>query len=179
MRFDADVVLARTEGDAPWPRRAPAERDTARATNVEPAQIVERAREQADRWSDLLDLYFAGWAEANPAKILAATAHDYRFDDPLVGRFSRLTLPVYFERLQARLACAGAIAAQDFGFHIRGPMDGTRRRGRLEFFREAPRLGLTGITVITLNRDGVIADSVAYDLNLACDLLRDPTRGSP
>ena len=177
MRFDADVMLARTEGGAVWPRRATAERDTARATDVELAQIVERAREHADAWSGLLDLYLAGWAEANPAKILAATAPGYRFDDPLVGPFSRLTLPVYFGRLRARFACAGAIAAQDLRFFIRGPMDGPRRRGRLEFFREAPRLGLTGITVITMSRHGVVAESVAYDLNLACDLLRDPSRG--
>jgi hypothetical protein len=177
MRFDADVVFARTERGAPWPRHARAERDPARASDANLAQVVERAREQADRWNDLLDLYLAGWAEANPAKILAATAPGYRFDDPFVGPFSRLTLPAYFGRLRARFACAGATAARDFGFFIRGPMDGSPRRGRLEFFREAPRLGLTGITVITMGRAGVAAESVAYDLNLACDVLRDPARG--
>ena len=50
---------------------------------------------------------------------------------------------------------------------ICGPMDGPLSRGRLKFFREAPRLGLTGISFITIGEHGVIAESVAYDLNLA------------
>ena len=38
--------------------------------------------------------------------------------------------------------------------------------------REAPRLGLTGITFITLGARGVLAEKVAYDLNLASEILR-------
>jgi hypothetical protein len=52
-------------------------------------------------------------------------------------------------------------------------MDGLSRRSRLTFFREAPRLGLSGITLITIGEHGVIAEAVAYDLNLALDVLRD------
>jgi hypothetical protein len=132
-----------------------------------------RHNEVADTWSHLLDRYLEGWAEANPTKIFAATAHGYHFDDPLVGRFSRWSIPVYFESLQGRFARAGASAARDLAFFIHGPMDGPPRRGRLTFFREAPRLGLTGVTLITISERGVIAEAVAYDLNLALDVLRD------
>jgi hypothetical protein len=114
-----------------------------------------------------LKCYLEGWAEVNLSKILAGTAHNYRFDDPLVGLFTRWSFPAYFEHLQARFAGAGAIAAKDLAFFIRGPMDGPLSRGGLKFFREAPRLGLTGITFITIGEHGVIAESVAYDLNLA------------
>ena len=74
---------------------------------------------------------------------------------------------VYTSPSLARFAGAGAVAAKDLAFFIRGPMDGPLSRGRLKFFREAPRLGLTGITFITIGEHGVIAESVAYDLNLA------------
>jgi hypothetical protein len=109
----------------------------------------------------------------NPGKIFSATAHDYHFDDPLVGLFSRWSFPDYFECLQARFACASAIAAQDLAFSIRGPIEGSLRRGRLTFFREAPRLGLTGVTLITIGARGVIAETVAYDLNPALGVLCD------
>src|SRR5262245_28875424 len=125
-------------------------------------------------WSRHLGWYLEGWAEANLAKIFAATAHGYRFDDPLVGAFSRWSFPVYFEHLRGRFARAGAIAPQDFAFFSHGPMNGPRRRGQLKFFREAPRLGLTGVAFITIGDRGIIAESVAYDLNLASGLLRDP-----
>jgi hypothetical protein len=129
-------------------------------------------RDQPYPWSRLLDRYLKGWAEVNLGKILAATAHGYCFHDPLIGQFSRRNFPAYFEHLQARFACAGAAEPQDFAFVIRGPMDGPLQHGRLSFCREAPRLGLTGITLITIGERGIIAESVAYDLNLACHLLR-------
>jgi hypothetical protein len=124
-------------------------------------------------WSHQLDRYLEGWAEANPRKIIEATGRDYRFDDPLVGRFSRWSLAAYFEQLQARFARSGAVAAADLSLFIRGPMDGSLQCGRLKFVREAPRLGLTGITFITIREQGVISEQVSYDLNLASDLLRD------
>jgi hypothetical protein len=137
------------------------------------ARMRHDGRDDAGTWSHLLDRYLEAWAEANPSKIFAATAHGYHFDDPLVGRFSRWSIPVYFESLQGRFARAGASAARDLAFFIHGPMDGPPRRGRLTFFREAPRLGLTGVTLITISERGVIAEAVAYDLNLALDVLRD------
>lgn len=137
------------------------------------ARMRDDGRDDARNWRRLLDRYLEGWAEANPAKIFAATAHGYRFDDPFVGRFSRWSIPAYFERVRARFARAGASEERDFAFSIQGPMDGLSRRSRLTFFREAPRLGLSGITLITIGEHGVIAEAVAYDLNLALDVLRD------
>jgi hypothetical protein len=44
----------------------------------------------------------------------------------------------------------------------------------LQFWREAPRLGLTGVGEIEIGRLGVISEHVTYDLNLASDMLRHP-----
>ena len=120
----------------------------------------------------ILACYLEGWAEANPAKILDATDPGYGFNDPLVGFYSRRSLPEYFERLQARFARAGAVSRQDLSFHLRGPMDRLSRDDELEFWREAPWIGLTGISQITASPRGVLAESVAYDLNLASDVVR-------
>jgi hypothetical protein len=119
----------------------------------------------------LLACYLEGWAEANPAKILDATDAGYCFHDPLVGFYSRRSLTEYFERLQARFACTGAISRRDLCFQLRGPMDRLSRHDELEFWREAPRIGLTGISQIKAGPRGVLAESVAYDLNLASDVL--------
>jgi hypothetical protein len=177
MRAHINVSLPQAERAAAWSRHTNSGRHVARDISraVEMAQIVDGAHDEANTWSRRLDRYLEGWAEANPSKIFAATAHDYRFDDPLVGLFSRWSLPAYFERLQARFACAGAIAAEDIAIFIRGPMDSSLQRGRLKFIREAPRLGLTGITFITIGDRGIIAERVAYDLNLAMDVLRGPS----
>jgi hypothetical protein len=131
-----------------------------------------RHNDEAGAWGHLLDQYLEGWAEANLSKIFAATAHGYCFDDPQVGRFSRWSLPTYFERLQKRFSCVGGATGRDLAFFMHGPMDGPARLGRLTFFREAPALGLTGVTVITIGARGVIAEAVAYDLNPALDVLR-------
>ena len=117
-------------------------------------------------------LYREGWAEANWQKIFAATADEYCFDDPLIASFSRWNLSTYFERLHAKFARVGAIDAKDIAFILSGPMDGSWHRGCCTFFREAPRLGVSGISVITLGAHGVIAECVAYDLNLATEVLR-------
>jgi hypothetical protein len=48
----------------------------------------------AERWASTLPArYIEDWAEADPAKIAEAIGEDYDFLDPLVGRFSRRTLP--------------------------------------------------------------------------------------
>jgi hypothetical protein len=177
MRARINVWLTPGERAAVWSHHAKdgrlMTRDISRAADAESAQILDGAHDEANTWSHLLYRYLEGWAEASPGIILEAIARGYRFDDPLVGLFSRWSLPTYFERLQARFACAGAIAGRDLAFSIRGPMDGPLHRGRLKFFREAPRLGLTGITFITIGQRGVIAERVAYDPNLALNVLRN------
>ena len=137
---------------------------------------VHRAavRASVDAWlarDHILARYLEGWAEANPAKILEATAAGYCFHDPLVGSYSRRGLAEYFERLQARFARSGAVRRADLCFQLRGPIDRLSRHEELEFWREAPRIGLTGISQIKASPRGVVAESVAYDLNLASDLL--------
>lgn len=122
--------------------------------------------------NSLLNDYLAGWAEADPARILAAAAPGFRFYDPLVGTFSRHTMEAYFAILQDRLFRAGMIRRPDVAFVLSGPMDQRCGAGELPFWREAPRIGLTGVSAIRLGKRGVIAESVAYDLNLASDALR-------
>jgi len=122
----------------------------------------------------LLDRYLEGWADVNPGKIIAATTQDYRFYDPLVGRFSSWTIRSYLERVRARFLRVGPMTAKDLAIFIRGPMEQSAQGEALTFFREAPRLGLTGVTVIAFGQSGVIAETVAYDLNLASELLRGP-----
>jgi hypothetical protein len=47
-----------------------------------------------------------------------------------------------------------------------------RSHNELQFWREAPRIGLTGVAEIEIGEQGVVAERVAYDLNLASDILR-------
>ena len=115
----------------------------------------------------LLDTYFEGWAEADADLILSATAPNYCFHDPLVGRFARLSLPRYFTLLHEKFARAGAMKRRDVAFILRGPMI----HGQ-QFWREAPALGLTGTSEIILGPHGIVSERVAYDLNLACGQLR-------
>jgi hypothetical protein len=119
-----------------------------------------------------LDRYLEAWAEADAAKLVAATAPGYRFCDPFVGTFSRRTVHEYFDLLQHGLSRAGVIRRPDVAFFLRGPMDRRSPAGGLQFWREAPRIGLTGVSEIEVGPRGVIAESVAYDLNLASDTLR-------
>ena len=74
--------------------------------------------------------YLEGWAQADPAKIIAAVAPGYRFHDPLIGAFTQHSLPRYFDDLQARCARAGAILRQDLAFLLCGPMDERADGGR-------------------------------------------------
>jgi hypothetical protein len=121
----------------------------------------------AEDW--LLDTYFEGWAEADAELILSATGPTYCFHDPLVGRFGRVSLPRYFLLLHERFARADAMKRRDVAFIMRGPIIGTQGR---QFCREAPGLGLTGTSEIILGPQGIVAERVAYDLNLACGQLR-------
>lgn len=120
----------------------------------------------------LLDRYLQGWAEADPVKVAAATTHDYRFHDPLVGTFPPQALHDYFDALRERLPRAGTSHGLDVAFLLHGPLDLPSSPGGLCFWREAPRLGLTGTCQINLEACGVAAESVAYDLNLASAMLR-------
>jgi hypothetical protein len=146
----------------------------ARVAHLRP--LVTRPADWRPDASVLLDAYLQGWAEADSARIVAAAAPGFRFCDPLVGTFVRRTMRAYFDLLHDRLSGAGVIRRQDVAFFLRGPMDQRSRAGELAFWREAPRIGLTGVTSITLGRRGVIAESVAYDLNLASDALRGNMR---
>jgi len=104
-------------------------------------------------------------------KILDATAPSYRFTDPLVGSFDGRSLHRYFDLLQDRLSCTGAISRRDLAFFLQGPMKlGSHKE--LQFWREAPRIGLTGVAEIEIGEQGITAECVAYDLNLASDILR-------
>jgi hypothetical protein len=124
------------------------------------------------RWRALLERYRGAWADANPIAIMHATAPGYRFHDPLVGLFTRWSLPQYFDALQLRVAAGGPCVLADLAFRLHGPMDGSGSRLGLKFWREAPRLGLAGIAEIQVGERGVVAETVTYDLNLAADLLR-------
>jgi hypothetical protein len=158
------MLLNFTENVAPLP-----------AANPLPAAAASRACRAcgaAKTRTRLLDLYLEGWAEANAGKIFAASAPGYRFDDPLVGQYSRWTLPLYLEQLRLRFADTGPVATGDLAFLLRRQPDGAWPYGDLHFFREAPRLGLSGVSIITVGARGVRAESVSYDLNLASEVLR-------
>jgi hypothetical protein len=126
--------------------------------------------------AELLALYIAGWSEADPRKIADAAAVDYAFEDALVGRFCRHSLAEYLEIVRCRFAVSGPTPRRDLAFALRGPMTGLadKRRGHCwrEFSREAPALGLIGIARIAVTPKGIIADAVAYDPNMATEVLR-------
>jgi hypothetical protein len=103
-------------------------------------------------------------------KILDATAPDYRFTDPFVGTFVGRTLHKYFDLLQDKLSCTGAIGWGDLAFFLRGPMK-LRSLKVFQFWREAPRIGLIGVAEIEIGERSVAAEHVAYDLNLASGIL--------
>jgi hypothetical protein len=54
---------------------------------------------------------------------------------------------------------------------LRGPME-IGHDAPSTYWREAPALGLTGSTRVVVMPYGIMADVVAYDLNLASDFLR-------
>ena len=132
--------------------------------------VQSRLQTEAAPWRSLMQ-YLMGWAQADPAMIAGAAIDGYRFHDPLVGEFTAQRLSRYFEFLHAQFDCDG-VRAQP-AFYLRGPMDGCAH-GEFAFFREAPQLGLTGIARILVGPHGVIAETVAYDLNMATETLRSP-----
>jgi hypothetical protein len=143
-----------------------------------PASLAARVDEW-HVWKSILGRYLEGWAEADPAKIADATAQDYDFHDPLVGHFSRRTLPQYFALLRSRFGIAGVAARRDLAFTLRGPMWSAYHPAWHQYWREAPLLGLTGLAEITLKQGYVAAEVVTYDLNMACETLqRSPTRST-
>ena len=137
-----------------------------------PASPGDQARLQTEAapWR-FLTRYITGWVQADPAMIAGAAIDEYRFHDPLVGVFTGQRLSHYFEFLHAQFDCGGVRAQPTFYLH--GPMDGCAQ-GEFTFFREAPQLGLTGIARIIVGPRGVIAETVAYDLNMATEMLRGP-----
>jgi hypothetical protein len=144
-----------------------------RVFNARPRSArFDQAYDQKKSRTACLDRYLEGWAEADLGKILDATAAGYRFRDPFVGTFSRQSLHNYFDLLQDRLSRAGAVTRRDLAFSLRGPLDRPSQPGGLQFWREAPQIGLTGIADIEVAYQGVIAENVAYDANLASDMLR-------
>jgi hypothetical protein len=143
-----------------------AERHVHRAFAFAPAEERRLATDP------MLAHYLEGWAEADPAMIADATTDHYEFHDPLVGRFSKSTLPRYFALLRSRFASVGVTRAQDLIFTLRGPMPGPSQAARRQYWREAPLLGLTGLSEIVMTHRGVAAEAVTYDLNVACEILR-------
>jgi hypothetical protein len=133
-------------------------------------QFPGRVRDHNANLTSPLNRYIEGWAQNDLQKIVEATAPSYRFTDPFVGSFDRESLHKYFDLLQDRLSCTGAINRRDLAFVLQGPID-LRSHKHLQFWREAPRIGLTGMTEIEVGEKGVAAEGVAYDLNLASGLL--------
>ena len=147
-------------------------RDRRRADDAGPkvVQFLHRVRDQNANPTSPLNRYIEGWAQADLEKILDATAPSYRFTDPFVGSFDGRSLHKYFELLQDRLSCTGAISRRDLAFFLQGPMK-LGSHTELQFWREAPRIGLTGVAEIDIGEQGITAERVAYDLNLASEIL--------
>ena len=135
------------------------------------AAKFQQARERKASRTSALDRYLEGWAKLDLDEIVDATAAGYCFRDPLVGTFSRRSLLEYFDVLMQACSRAGAVKRGDIAFELHGPMEGLSHLGGLWFWREAPRIGLTGVTQIKVGEQGVIGESVAYDGNLASDML--------
>jgi len=147
-------------------------RDPCRVDDAGPkvVQFLDRVRDQKPNPTSPLNRYIEGWAQTDLEKILDATAPSYRFTDPFVGTFDGRSLHKYFNLLQDRLSCTGPISRRDLAFFLQGPMK-RRSHKEFQFWREAPRIGLTGVAEIEIGERGVAAERVAYDLNLASGIL--------
>jgi len=138
--------------------------------NVRPS--VDQFTERRIVGNSRLECYLEGWAQADAAIIRMAVTPGYRFHDPLVGTFSRHSLQEYFDLLQDRFSGSGEIERLDTAFSLRGLVDHRSCPVELRFYREAPRIGLTGISRVKITERGVITETVEYDLNPAADMLR-------
>src|SRR5262252_7467260 len=136
-------------------------RDPRRVGDAGPkvVQLLDRVRDQNANPTSPLNRYIEGWAQTS-----------YRFTDPFVGSFDGRSLHKYFDLLRDRLSCTGAISRRELAFFLHGPMN-LRSHKELQFWREAPRIGLTGVAEIEIGERGVAAERVAYDLNLASHIL--------
>ena len=119
-------------------------------------QFPDRVRDQNANPTSPLNRYIEGWAQTDLEKILDATAPSYRFTDPFVGSFDGRSLHKYFDLLQYRLSCTGAISRRELAFFRQGPMK-LRSHKELQFWREAPRIGLTGVAEIEIGERGITA----------------------
>ena len=131
---------------------------------------LQPTREKKASWISPLERYLEGWAKADVEEILDVTAADYCFCDPFVGTFSRRSLHEYFDVLMERCSRVGPVKRRDIAFELHGPMAGPSPG--LWFYREAPRIGLSGVTQIEVGEQGVFGENVAYDANMASDMLR-------
>jgi hypothetical protein len=147
-------------------------RDPRRVGDAGPkvVQFLDRVRDQNANPISPLNRYIEGWAQTDLEKILDATAPSYRFTDPFVGSFDGRSLHKYFDLLQDRLSCTGEFSRRELRFFLHGPMK-LRSQKELQFWREAPQIGLTGVAEIEIRERGVVAERVAYDLNMASDRL--------
>ena len=134
----------------------------------------ENSNSSKNGTDELLANYVKGWSDADPEKIAAAAADEYAFHDPIVGRFSKRDLLQYFALLRARFLVAAPPRRKDVGFSLHGPMFVGSKVGCQRYWREAPLLGLTGDSEIRVTGSGIAAESVAYDLNMASEVLRKP-----
>jgi hypothetical protein len=99
-------------------------------------------------------------------------AGDEPFLDGVTGHAEQAqSLHGYFNLLQDRLSRAGAVKRFELAFFLRGPMEQRSKISGLQFWREAPKIGLTGVSEIEIGQQGIIAERVAYDLNLVSDML--------
>ena len=151
-------------------------RDPCRVDDAGPkvVQFLDRVRDQNANPTSPLDRYIEGWGQADLEKILEATAPSYRFTDPFVGSFDARSLHKYFYLVQNRLSRMGPIGRRELAFFLRGPMK-QRSHKELQLWREEPRIGLTGVAEIEIGERGVVAERVAYDLNLASEILCRPS----
>ena len=127
------------------PRISELYRDLCRVDDAGPkvVQFVDRVRDQNANPTSPLDRYIEGWAQTDLEKILDATA-PIRSSEVSAG-----SLHKYFDLLQDRLSRTGAIGRRELAFFLPGPMK-LRSHKELQFWREAPRIGLTGVAEIEI-----------------------------
>ena len=115
--------------------------------------------------------YIAGWVVADAARIAAAAAADYHFEDPLVGVFDRHSLEDYLAILRQRVGFATPGApGRKVCFERYPPLSPQARP--IRFWRSLPETGLAGTSEIELDASGVRREIVCYEMSLATEQLR-------